>query len=238
LVQPVVQHLHLLLQQLSAGQQWAVMGRPADAQLSQHMVRVRVVLEAAWQHHEHQHRAHAGLHDGQHGKELEEDEDAYAGVDMDGASWSAGAESAQHSGQQGPGVDPAEDPAVQLVLTRLWGQLHALVAQHAAAGKFLQHYAKCCSKLLKLRPELLLRPQQQLLQFLEVSVLGLVRPGGCCLAEPLLSVVELCCQQQGAALLLESVPCINQVGQTRLGQHQLSFAGLQLGSTPVVVHGL
>lgn len=223
-MQPVIQHLDLLLQQLQAGQQWAVVGRSADAQLSQHMVRVRVVLEAAWQHQEHQHRALTGPHDGQHARELEDGGAAYSGADMDDAGWSEHADSAQHSTQQGSGVDSVEGPAVQLVLTRLWGQLHALVVQHAAAGKFLQHYAKCCSKLLKLRPELLLRPQQQLLQFLEVSVLGLVRPGGGCLSEPLLSAVELCCQQQGAALLLETVPLINQVGQTRLlgwAQHQL-----------------
>jgi hypothetical protein len=106
--------------------------------------------------------------------------------------------------------DLESDPAVQLVVSRLWTQLHALVVQHSATGKFLQHYAKCCSKLLKLRPELLLR-QQQLGQFVEVCVLGL-RPGGHPgLSEPLLGAVELCCQQQGSALLLEAAPCINQV---------------------------
>jgi hypothetical protein len=221
LVQPVVQHLDVLLQQLQAGQQWAVMGRSADAQLSQHMVRVRVVLEAAWQHQEHQHRAHAGPYEGQHDRELTDDDVAQAGVDMDDAGWLDHAGGDQHSTQQRSGIDPVEDPAVQLVLTQLWAQLHALVVQHAAAGKFLQHYAKCCSKLLKLRPELLLRPQQQLLQFLEVSVLGLVRPGGSCLAEPLLSAVELCCQQQGATLLLETVPCINQVSSSSWVDHVL-----------------
>jgi hypothetical protein len=130
-------------------------------------------------------------------------------------AWLPLANRPQDGAQDHPHDDPDGDPAVQLAASRLWTQLHALVVQHSAAGKFLQHYAKCCSKLLKLRPELLLR-QQQLVQFAEVSVLGLVRPGGVGLGEPLLGAVELCCQQQGSALLLEAAPCINQVSSPHL----------------------
>lgn len=208
LVQPVVAHMGALLQQLQGGQQWSAMGKSADAQLCQHMVGVRVVLEAAWQ------RAHAGgaNHAAVSGLapaavaafEMEEDVLTAFGGKTD--AWLPLDSQPQDSARG----DLDSDPAVQLVVSRLWTQLHALVVQHSAAGKFLQHYAKCCSKLLKLRPELLLR-QQQLVQFVEVSVLGLVRPGGCGLGEPLLGAVELCCQQQGSALLLEAAPCINQV---------------------------
>lgn len=135
------------------------------------------------------------------------------------ASDSAGADAwQQHADEEQCQIisDLQQNPAVQLLLTHIMPQLHTLVVQHAAGGKFLQHYAKCCSKLLKLQPTLLLKPQQQLQQFLEVAVAGLARLGGCTLAEPLLLAVELCCQQPGSDLLLESAPCVTQASQPDL----------------------
>lgn len=215
LVQPAIDHVGTLLQQLQ-GSQWpaaAIGGKATDVQLCQHMVGVRVVLEAAWQRLLHQQGARGGSSSGA----------AAAATDFlaDLGSTTAGAAfemeedvllaaAAQPHAAQDQHLEDDFDPAVQLVVSQLWSQLHVLVVQHGAAGKCLQHYAKCCSKLLKLRPQLLLK-QQQLVQFLEVAVLGLVRPGGCGLGEPLLTAVELCCQQQGPELLLGAGPCMNQV---------------------------
>jgi hypothetical protein len=185
------------------------------------MVGVRVVLEAAWQRRLHQQGGRGGSSTGGGSA-------AAAATDFlsDLGSSTAGAAFEMEEDVLLPaGSEPRAaheqhlqddlDPAVQLVVSQLWSQLHVLVVQHGAAGKCLQHYAKCCSKLLKLRPQLLLKQQQQLVQFLEVAVLGLVRPGGCGLGEPLLTAVELCCQQQGPELLLEAGPCINQVSFDR-----------------------
>lgn len=217
-----------LLQQLIAGQQWSAMGKAADVLLCQHLVGVRVVLEAARQRQEHMHQHLAagstgGASDDTPGAAASTPVSAPAsGMEEDSGDLAEDAAWAQQSGgaaltahdcsSNSTQGDLASDPAVQLVVTHLWSQLHALVVQHAAAGKFLQHYAKGCSKLLKLRPELLLRPQQQLLQFVEVCVLGLVRSGGCpVLAEPLLAAVELLSFQGSDLLLLEAAPVINQV---------------------------
>lgn len=228
-MQPVVVHLDCLLQQLQAGQQWSAMGNAADVLLCQHMVGVRVVLEAARQRqeHMHQHAAAGDLRGSGSGGTAEITASAPAsavtygmeedsGDMLEDAAWVTQQLDctvlAPHDSGNSISIQAelAKDPAVQLIVTRLWEQLHALVVQHGAAGKFLQHYAKGCSKLLKLQPELLLRPQQQLLQFVEVCVLGLVRPGGCALAEPLLASVELLCCQ-GSDLLLEAAPVMNQV---------------------------
>lgn len=211
------------------------MGKPADAALCHHMVRVRVVLEAAWQRQEQQQTCH-DLAAAPEEVQYEEEEDpadrqghsrkasVASGMEEDAsdglldASWPS-QHLLHHHPQAQYGCDYYEgsaeqpdDPSVQMVLTQLWPLLHALAVQHGGSGRFLQHYAKCCSKLLKIQPELLLKPQQQLQQFLEVAVAGLVRPHGCGLAEPLLMAVELCCQQQGSGLLLEAAPCITQVG--------------------------
>lgn len=240
LVQPVVDHLDALLQQLQSGvgQQQESIAKPADMLLCQYMVRVRVVLEAAWQRHEQQRRAcpfQQHDHGGEHvaaaaatpAASVAASQSA-SGMDEDTEGGESGFDfiPQQHQGSdlgvsfQGFGQPPQpqnpdhvadSDPAVQLVCSRMLDQLHTLVVQHAASGKFLQHHAKCLAKLLKLQPELLLKQQERLVQFVEVCVLGLVRPGGCGLAEPLYAAVELCCHQQRAALLLEAAPCLNQV---------------------------
>lgn len=222
LVQPAIDHVGTLLQQLQ-GSQWpaaASGSKAADVQLCQHMVGVRVVLEAAWQRRLHQQSARGGSSSGGSAAAAVA---AAAATDFlaDLGSTTAGAvfemeedvlltAAAEPHAAQDQHVQDDFDAAVQLVVSQLLSQLHVLVVQHGAAGKCLQHYAKCCSKLLKLRPQLLLK-QQQLVQFLEAAVLGLVRPGGCGLGEPLLMAVELCCQQQGPELLLGAGPCINQV---------------------------
>ncbi|KAF6260657.1 hypothetical protein COO60DRAFT_876514 [Scenedesmus sp. NREL 46B-D3] len=95
----------------------------------------------------------------------------------------------------------ASDPAVQLLLSRMWPLLHDIITQHGAAGRLLYHYGKCCSQLLKVQPGLLLPQLQQVLQ---VVVAGAARPGGCSLlAEPFAAAIEVCCRQ-GSGVLLDS----------------------------------
>jgi hypothetical protein len=102
----------------------------------------------------------------------------------------------------------AGDPAVQLLLSRMWPLLHCIIAQHGAAGRLLYHYGKCCSQLLKVQPGLLLPQLQQVLQ---VVVAGAARPGGCTLlAEPFAAAIEVCCRQ-GSGVLLDSGLHIMQV---------------------------
>lgn len=101
----------------------------------------------------------------------------------------------------------AQDPGVELLVHQLLPKLHTIIISHGAGGKFLHHYGKCCSKLLKVQPGLLLPSVQQLMQ---TVVLGITRPGGCTVAEPLGVAIDLFCRH-GSGVLLETAPLMLQV---------------------------
>jgi len=98
------------------------------------------------------------------------------------------------------------DPVLKVLLDQLWPKVHVMVLQYNARGRFLTQYGKCCSRLLRIQPSLLL---SQLQQFLQVAVVGISRSATCSLAEAFGQVVVLC-SRSGSELLLENSALIIQ----------------------------
>lgn len=222
LLQPGVAYLEALQQQLQSGAPWAALANASDNQVCHYLTRVRAVLEGRLLQQQRQQNERLQQQQLEHaleacaiaGSSSSENiarslqslhvQDMQAGV--------AGQETTSSRGSTVRGAAGAiwaiaGDPALQLLLGQIWPQLHSIVTQHGAGGRFLHHYGKCCSRLLKIHPGLLV-PQLQ--QFLQIAVMGIVRPGGCTLAEPFATAIELCCMQ-GSGVLLESGPHIMQV---------------------------
>lgn len=220
LVQPGITYINGLLQQLQSGITWCALAAAADAQLCRHLAHAQAVLEGClMQQQQDKQRLHQPQQQQQDkdaadtgGSSSCEDDDALMMEEVETPVYDSAQGLQQHATSCVKAAEAAaeQNPAVQLLLGQLWPQLHCLVKAHSACGSFLHHYSKCCCRLLKIRPCLLM-PQFQ--QYLQVAVVGMARPGGCSLAESLRTAVALCCKQE-SVMLREIGPLIMQVGSS------------------------
>eukprot|EP00775_Hariotina_reticulata_P011810 gene11810-11954_t len=251
-LQPSVDFMQQVLQQLKGGTAWGQLPASAEITLCHQLARVKAVLDGrlllqqhlrsqlsdaldqpggpprhtCWKSEEQTAGADADADADALAEQLAAvaamDEDQAAGSrlqetsrctwerdEVDGrvstAAWgSAGVVGNLSSLSQAAAV--AGDPAMQLLLDQLWPQLHVSVLQYNASGRFLSQYGKCCSRLLRIHPGLLL---SQLQPFLQVAVVGISRNATSTLAETFGQVVVLC-SRPGSELLLENSALIIQ----------------------------
>lgn len=197
---------------------WCTLAPTADGQLCRHLARAQTLLEGHLlqqqehcRHHKQQQDKHYIGPGGNGSCHL--DDESYMVVEDEAHSFGNTEGQQQETTICGQAAaTAAHDPAFQLLSNQLWPRLHSLITVHNACGRFLHHYGKCCCRMLKIHPCLLM-PRLQ--QFLQVTVLGIARPGGCTLGESWSAVIEVGCRQ-GSGILLESGPQIMQVSSSRL----------------------
>lgn len=248
MLQPSINFMQQVLQQLKDGAAWGQLPASAESTLCHQLARVKAVLDGRLLLQQHQLSDALDQPGGSPIRTSWKSEDQAAGADADADALAeqlaavaamdedqtAGSRLQETSrftrgrdeddrrvstgawGSAGMGVNPpssshaaavAGDPTMQLLLDQLWPQLHVSVLQYNASGRFLSQYGKCCSRLLRIHPGLLL---SQLQPFLQVAVVGISRNATSSLADTFGQVVVLC-SRPGSEVLLENSALIIQV---------------------------